>query len=109
MPKTIYSSVLVSDFDGTLMRHDFYQLARARWWNPDDRDPWQEYLAGRMTHIDALNHFFARIRADESSLRAFAETMELDSTLAPSLARLHQTGWRTRPVSLRARWGRRPG
>lgn len=104
MPKTTYSSVLVSDFDGTMTRHDFYQLARARWWNPADPDPWREYLAGRMTHFDALNRFFARIRADESSLRAFAETMELDPTLAPSLARLHQAGWRIVIASAGCEW-----
>jgi 2-hydroxy-3-keto-5-methylthiopentenyl-1-phosphate phosphatase len=104
MPKTIYSSVLVSDFDGTMTRHDFYQLARARWWNPSDPDPWEDYLAGRMTHFDALNRFFARIRSDEPSLRAFAETMELDSTLGPALARLHQAGWQIVIASAGCEW-----
>lgn len=87
------SKILVSDFDGTMTRHDFYQLVRKRWWNEAEPDPWEEYLAGRLSHFDALNQFFACIRADESTLRTFAEGMELDPTLPEALERLHQAGW----------------
>ena len=87
------SKILVSDFDGTMTRHDFYQLVRKRWWNEADPDPWEEYLAGRLSHFDALNRFFARIDADETTLQTFAEGMELDPTLPEALERLHQAGW----------------
>jgi len=53
------NSVLVSDFDGTMTRHDFYQLARARWWDEGDSDPGQEYLEGRMTPFRSSQRFFA--------------------------------------------------
>jgi 2-hydroxy-3-keto-5-methylthiopentenyl-1-phosphate phosphatase len=85
--------VLVSDFDGTMTKHDFYQLVRDRWWNNADPDPWQDYLAGRITHFEALNRFFAKIRGDDPSLRDLALTMELDPALPAALEQLHQAGW----------------
>lgn len=98
------TSVLVSDFDGTMTRHDFYQLARARWWNEAESDPWEDYIAGRISHFDALNRFFARIRADETTLRKFAEGMELDPTLPAALERLHQAGWTLVIASAGCEW-----
>lgn len=96
--------ILVSDFDGTMTRHDFYQLARARWWNEAEPDPWEDYLAGRITHFDALNRFFARIQSDDASLRAFANGMELDPTLPEALERLHQAGWSLVIASAGCEW-----
>jgi 2-hydroxy-3-keto-5-methylthiopentenyl-1-phosphate phosphatase len=85
--------VLVSDFDGTMTRHDFYQLVRARWWNEADPDPWEDYMAGRLTHFDALNRFFGRIQADPATLRGVADAMELEPGLPAALDRLHEAGW----------------
>lgn len=96
--------VLVSDFDGTMTRHDFYQLARARWWDEGDSDPWQEYLEGRITHFDALNRFFARVRCDEASLHAFIDGMELDRALPNALQRLADAGWRLVVASAGCEW-----
>jgi 2-hydroxy-3-keto-5-methylthiopentenyl-1-phosphate phosphatase len=96
--------VLVSDFDGTMTRHDFYQLVRARWWNEADSDPWEEYMAGRLTHFDALNRFFGRIQADPPTLRAFADDMELDPTLPAALDRLHEAGWMLVIASAGCEW-----
>lgn len=104
MPQSQSNPVLVSDFDGTMTRHDFYQLARARWWNEAEPDPWQDYLAGRLTHFDALNRFFARIRSDEAGLRAFVDGMELDPTLPSALERLHRAGWRIVIASAGCEW-----
>ena len=98
------TAVLVSDFDGTMTRHDFYQMVRARWWNEAEPDPWEEYIAGRITHFEALNRFFARIRADEATLRTFAEGMELDPTLPEALERLDQAGWTLVIASAGCEW-----
>jgi 2-hydroxy-3-keto-5-methylthiopentenyl-1-phosphate phosphatase len=85
--------VLVSDFDGTMTRIDFYQLVRTHWWNEADPDPWNDYMAGRITHFDALNMFFAKIRADDDTLRGLANTMELDPTIPWALEQLAKAGW----------------
>lgn len=86
-------SVLVTDFDGTMTRTDFYLLARARWWDDTKPDPWLDYIAGRITHFDALNLFFACIRADETTLREFVNGMGLDPAIPSAFERLHQAGW----------------
>jgi 2-hydroxy-3-keto-5-methylthiopentenyl-1-phosphate phosphatase len=96
--------ILVSDFDGTMTRHDFYQLARARWWDEREGDPWRDYLAGKLTHFDALNRFFSRIRAGEEELRRFVEGMELDPSLPGALERLHQAGWTIVIASAGCEW-----
>lgn len=98
------SKILVSDFDGTMTRHDFYQLVRKRWWNEGDPDPWEEYLAGRLSHFDALNQFFARIEADEAALHTFAEGMELDPALPSALERLQDAGWSIVIASAGCEW-----
>lgn len=98
------SKILVSDFDGTMTHHDFYQLVRRRWWNEADPDPWDGYLAGNLSHFDALNQFFARIRIDETELRAFAEGMELDPSLPEALERLHRAGWALVIASAGCKW-----
>ena len=41
--------VLVSDFDGTMTRHDFYKLAIESLLSPDTPDYWAEYRAGAIT------------------------------------------------------------
>jgi 2-hydroxy-3-keto-5-methylthiopentenyl-1-phosphate phosphatase len=46
--------VLVSDFDGTMTRHDFYQLAAASLVPPETPDHWARYRAGAITHFEAL-------------------------------------------------------
>lgn len=87
-----------------MTRNDFYQLVRARWWNEAEPDPWNDYLAGRLTHFDALNRFFARIRADEPTLRAFIQEMQLDPTLPSALERLHRAGWKLVIASAGCEW-----
>ena len=54
---------LVSDFDGTLTRFDFFRLALERLVPPGQPDYWQEYRAGRLTHFQAMQRYYASIRA----------------------------------------------
>ena len=64
--------VLVSDFDGTMTRHDFYRLALAELLPPETPDYWAEYRAGTITHFEALRRYFASIRATEGEVLALA-------------------------------------
>ena len=54
-------SVLVSDFDGTMTRRDFFKLAIQQLLPPDGPDFWSEYRAGQITHFEALRRYFAEI------------------------------------------------
>jgi 2-hydroxy-3-keto-5-methylthiopentenyl-1-phosphate phosphatase len=61
-PEAAPGGVLVSDFDGTMTRHDFYKLAIESLLSPDTPDYWAEYRAGTITHFEALRQYFAAIR-----------------------------------------------
>ena len=85
--------VLVSDFDGTMTRHDFYKLAIERLLLPDTPDYWAEYRAGQVTHFEALRRYFAAIRASEDEVLGIVEQMELDAHLATAVESLRSAGW----------------
>lgn len=85
--------VLVSDFDGTMTRHDFYKLALERLLPPDTPDYWDGYRAGTVTHFEALRRYFAAIRASESEVLAVVRDMELDPQLPAAVKRLQEAGW----------------
>jgi 2,3-diketo-5-methylthio-1-phosphopentane phosphatase len=94
----------VCDFDGTLTRHDFYQLALARLLPPDTPDHWRAYRAGRLTHFEALAAYFAAIRAPEADVLAVVRAMGLDPELPTLLPRLRAAGWEVVVTSAGCRW-----
>jgi 2-hydroxy-3-keto-5-methylthiopentenyl-1-phosphate phosphatase len=98
------SAVLVSDFDGTMTRKDFYQLVRERMLPRDTPDFWQEYRAGRMTHFEALQAIFASIRVDESQLLDLLKEMELDPRLPQAVSALREAGWEVVVTSAGCEW-----
>ena len=51
-------SIVISDFDGTLTRYDFFDLVRKRWPFPPEDDPWEKFVRGQITHFEALAEIF---------------------------------------------------
>jgi 2,3-diketo-5-methylthio-1-phosphopentane phosphatase len=96
--------ILVSDFDGTMTRLDFYDLVRKQWPVPPDNDPWEQYVAGRLTPFEALAAIFARIRTDEATLLALVDRMELDPTLPEAVRTLRDHGWTITVASAGCEW-----
>ena len=47
-------SILISDFDGTVTRYDFFDRVRKRWPFPPQDDPWEKFVTGEITHFQAL-------------------------------------------------------
>jgi len=86
-------SILISDFDGTLTRYDFFDLVRKRWPVPPEDDPWEKFVSGQITHFQALAEIFARIRTSEADLLELANSMELDSSFAKSAGELQERRW----------------
>jgi 2-hydroxy-3-keto-5-methylthiopentenyl-1-phosphate phosphatase len=86
-------SILISDFDGTLTRYDFFDLVRKRWPFPPEDDPWEKFVSGQITHFQALAEIFSRIRTSEADLLELANSMELDSSFAKSARELQNRGW----------------
>jgi 2-hydroxy-3-keto-5-methylthiopentenyl-1-phosphate phosphatase len=98
------TGVLVSDFDGTMTRHDFYKLVIESLLPPGTPDYWAEYRAGRMTHFEALRRYFAAIRAPEAEVLRVVEQMELDSELPAAVAALERAGWKVVVASAGSDW-----
>jgi len=97
-------AIVVSDFDGTMTRRDFYDLVRQQWPLPPDDDPWEQYVAGRLTHFEALAAIFARIRTDEATLLSLVDRMELDPTLPEAARALRGRGWGITIASAGCEW-----
>lgn len=97
-------AVLVTDFDGTLTRRDFYQLVVERLLPAGTPDFWAEYRAGRITHFDALNRYFAEAPAGADALLALTRDMGLEPDLPGCLAGLRSRGWDVVVVSAGSSW-----
>src|SRR3954453_18675198 len=99
-----HGGVLVSDFDGTMTRHDFYQLAVESLLPPDTPDYWAEYRSGAVTHFEALRRYFATIRAGEEEVLAVVDRMELAPEVPGAVARLREAGWEVVVTSAGCDW-----
>lgn len=101
---TTPTSVLVSDFDGTMTRHDFYKLAIEKLVPPDTPDYWAGYRSGTITHFEALRRYFASIRKSEAEVLAVVDAMELDPELPAAVASLQRAGWSVVVTSAGCGW-----
>jgi 2-hydroxy-3-keto-5-methylthiopentenyl-1-phosphate phosphatase len=75
------AGVLVSDFDGTMTRYDFYKLVVECLLPPETPDYWARYRAGSISHFEALRRYFASIRASEKEVLSVLKRMQLDPHL----------------------------
>lgn len=96
--------ILVSDFDGTMTRRDFFALVVERLLPPGTPDYWGEHLAGRLTHFEALRAIFGSVTAGESALLGVVGMMGLDPDLAAEVAALRSAGWRVVVASAGCDW-----
>jgi 2,3-diketo-5-methylthio-1-phosphopentane phosphatase len=96
--------VLVSDFDGTMTRRDFYQLVAERLLPPGTPDYWREYRAERLSHFEALNAYFAAAVSGEAALHEIARDMGLDPDLRDDVRRLRSSGWAVVVASAGCAW-----
>jgi 2,3-diketo-5-methylthio-1-phosphopentane phosphatase len=97
-------SFLVSDFDGTMTRQDFYKLAVESLLPPEMPDYWGRYRAGEISHFEALQAIFASIQADEATVRGVVDRMEIDPELPRALRLLEQSGWEVVVTSAGCDW-----
>ena len=95
--------ILVSDFDGTITRYDFYDIV-SRDFPEIAGNFWQEYEAGRITHFEGLRLIFAGIRAPEAKLLEIISRMEIDPAMATSVAALRAAGWDVAVASAGCDW-----
>ena len=96
--------VFVTDFDGTITKHDYYRLVLDRLTPPGTPDYWAEHLAGRITHFEALKRTYAAGEGGESALLALVDAMEPDPDLAAEVSALQAAGWRVVITSAGCSW-----
>ncbi len=101
---TTAGRVLVSDFDGTMTRRDFFQLVFERLLPPGTPDYWGDYLAGRITHFEALRSIFGSVTAGEAALIEVVRSMGLDPDLKSEVEALRADGWRVVVASAGCDW-----
>ena len=97
-------AILVSDFDGTITKYDFYDLVCREYPEVLEGKHWQHYEEGRITHFEALRRIFAAIRVPEEQLLAIVNRMEIDPSFNAAVARLRSCGWRVVIASAGCRW-----
>jgi 2-hydroxy-3-keto-5-methylthiopentenyl-1-phosphate phosphatase len=101
---TTSGRVLVTDFDGTMTRRDFFQLVVERLLPGGTPDYWGDYLAGRLTHFEALKAIFGSVTAGESALLDVVWSMELEPDLKSEVEALRGPGWRVVVASAGCDW-----
>ena len=98
------TGILVTDFDGTLTRYDFYDLVCRAFPQILSAGHWRHYEAGEITHFEALRRIFAEIRSGEGALLDIIARMELVPRLAEELAGLSRCGWSVVVASAGCDW-----
>lgn len=71
---------LVSDFDGTISDNDFFYYIAEKYFDEKMLEPWQQYLAGKKKHFDALNEMFSQLRVSSEELKNFIKGIKIDKS-----------------------------
>src|ERR1035437_6927320 len=95
---------LVSDFDGTFTRQEFYDLAMRDGLVDGLSNYWTDYAAGRISHFDAIAGIFSNIRCSESRMRELIAEMHPDPKAPDALRALAACGWDAVIVSNGCQW-----
>src|SRR5262249_18321548 len=96
--------LLVTDFDGTLTRRDFFWLIVEAFAPARLDDYWRDYRDGRITHFEALAGIFAGVGASESEMGRLLARAEPDPRLAHWVERLRHAGWDVVVASAGCAW-----
>ena len=73
---------LVTDFDGTVSDDDFFDLVAKKYLVPEALVPWDLYLEGKLSHLEALSKVFAQIKIPEKELNNFIKKIHIDKSFS---------------------------
>jgi len=93
LPSQSIPGILVTDFDGTVTKHDFYDLVCQEFPEISTHGYWQQYEQGQITHFEALRLIFSSIHATEDQLLKIVGKMEIDPRFAEAVSVLKKNGW----------------
>lgn len=98
------SGILVTDFDGTLTRKDYYQVFCERYLPNGIADIWERYRAGHIDHFEAMRSIFAAVAPGEAALLDMTRETGLEPELPRCLDELRAAGWGVVVVSAGCGW-----
>jgi HAD superfamily phosphoserine phosphatase-like hydrolase len=96
--------LLITDFDGTLTRRDFYECVLDDYADRLPTGVWQQFESGQLSHFQALHAIFAILPADEVEVMRIARRTQLEPELGDCVRRLEQLGWGVLVVSAGCSW-----
>jgi 2-hydroxy-3-keto-5-methylthiopentenyl-1-phosphate phosphatase len=97
-------NALVSDFDGTITRNDFYVLIARKYLPPQTADYFDLYREGRLSHFEAMAAYFSHMPSDDDAIQILLRATEPDPELASAANRLKNSDWDLIIVSAGSAW-----
>jgi 2-hydroxy-3-keto-5-methylthiopentenyl-1-phosphate phosphatase len=96
--------ILVTDFDGTFTRRDFFDLILERHNPPGARALWDRFLAGELTPFEGIAGVLGSLRTDEAGAEALVAAMDPPPGAAEAARVLQSAGWEIVVASAGCRW-----
>lgn len=96
--------ILVTDFDGTFTRRDFFDLILERHDPPGARALWDRFLAGELTTFDGIAGVLGALRTDQAGVEALVAAMDPPPGAAEAARALQAAGWEVVVASAGCRW-----
>ena len=96
--------ILVTDFDGTFTRRDYFDLILENHDPPGARAGWQRFVDGEATHAEGIGAVFAALKTDEAAADALVEALDPAPGTAAAVRRLQAAGWRLVVASAGCKW-----
>ena len=96
--------ILVTDFDGTFTRRDFFDLILERHEPPGARALWDRFLAGELTTFEGIAGVLGALRTDEAGAQALVDAMDPPAGAAAAARALQAAGREIVVASAGCRW-----
>ena len=96
---------LISDFDGTLTKIDFYQaIIDLKMTARDCMRFWDKYVDGKITHFEAMKGIMASIHVPNTRLSEALDYMQFDPDIPAAFTKLAREGWKVAVISAGSEW-----
>ena len=96
--------VLITDFDGTFVRRDFFDLILERYDPPAGHLAWRRFLDGESTLTEGLAGVFGAWRASRMEAESLVELLDPAPGTAAAVRRLQASGWEVIIASAGCSW-----
>lgn len=96
--------ILVTDFDGTFVRRDFFDLILERHDPAEARAGWQRFVDGEVTLTAGLDAVFSSLRTDQAGVEQLVAALDPAPGTAEAVRRLQGAGWEVVIASAGCGW-----